>query len=84
MSRLTADLVLRKEFDGSGILLNTRTGILFTLNRTAVCICEALQAGHTDQEILAMLAERTDLPANAAHDLQHFLDQLRAKQYLTD
>ena len=30
MSRLHPDIVLRKEFDGSGILLNTRTGAIFT------------------------------------------------------
>ena len=84
MSRLHPDIVLRKEFDGSGILLNTRTGAIFTLNCTAVCICEGLQNGLADQEILNDLAGKTNLPARAGEDLQKFLTQLRHQNYLAD
>lgn len=84
MSRLHPNIVLRKEFDGSGILLNTRTGAIFTLNCTAVCICEGLQDNLADQEILADLAEKTTLPDNAGEDLQRFLQQLRNQNYLAD
>ncbi len=84
MSRLHKDIVLRKEFDGSGILLHSRTGAIFTLNRTAVCICEGLHADLTDQEILKSLAEKTTLPAGAEADLQKFLEQLRKQNYLAD
>ena len=84
MNRLHKDIVLRREFDGSGILLNTRTGAVFMLNRTAVCICEALTNGLADEEILACLGEKTNLPPDAADHLQKFLTQLRAKNYLAD
>lgn len=82
MSRLEKNIVLRKEFDGSGILLNSRNGVIFTLNRTAVCICEALEKGSSDQEILAELASLTTLPPDAEKDLQKFLIQLRDRGYL--
>ena len=84
MSRLRKEIVLRKEFDGSGILLHSRTGAIFTLNRTAVCICENLQKGLSDQEILADLTQKTTLPPDAAGDLQKFLAQLRTQDYLAD
>ena len=84
MNRLHPDIVLRKEFDGSGILLNTRTGAIFALNCTAVCICEGLQNGLADQEILNDLSRKTTLPSSAGEDLQKFLNQLRNQNYLAE
>ena len=63
--------------DGEAVLLNTRTGAYFSLNKVGTHIWQLYGAGQTAAEVLAGVRERFAVePERAETDLQNLTEKL--------
>ena len=68
--------------DGA-VILDTRRGIISTLNPTGAYVWQALERGEAVEAIAANLARETDGEVNAREqDVREFIDVLKEKQLL--
>lgn len=83
--KLLPDLMLRREFDGTGMLFNPNNGKTFYLNQTAAFICGLLEEGADEATILAEIKNCAEnVSENAERELGKFLDELRGEGFLCD
>jgi hypothetical protein len=82
--RLAKYVKFREEKFG-GVLFETRSEKVFTLNPVGTAIVRELEAGRDTGEILALLKERYLDPKRAIEDEMHaFIAELRAKGLVED
>jgi len=81
LSRLLSSerLTTTRLADDSGVLLDTTTLQVLSVNETGQVLVEALQSGaSTGEELTARLVEELDVDdASARHDVDAFLEELR-------
>lgn len=82
---INPDFIFRKEFDNTGVLLNTVENKVFYLNAISVIIFELLQQGCDKAQILEGLGKRVrNLPPQASQDVDALLEQLKKIGALED
>ena len=82
--RLAKFVKFREEKFG-GVLFETRSEKVFTLNPTAVAVVREVQAGRDEHEIAPRLKDRFEDPAGSIeHEVAALLAQLRAKGLIED
>lgn len=75
-TKLTANFV-ETEVDGEVVLMRLADGDFFALDGTGLAIWQAIDGTRDRAQIMALLAERFDVPkAMLAADLDHFLAEL--------
>src|SRR5713226_3787525 len=68
--------------DGA-ILLDTDTGLMFSVNHVGGLIWESLHKGRTEDEIVNLIVERFQISRDqASSDIRSFSTELRQKQLL--
>lgn len=68
-----------------GVALDTRRGMIFSLNPTGALILELLASGSSEEQITKEIARRCDAEAKQiAEDVRGFLDSLLQKGLVTD
>lgn len=78
-----ADSVLVREIDGEVVILDTQSGRIHQLNRTASFIWRMCDEATTPQDIAAALAREFDVDeATALEDVQKTLSLLRTLKLL--
>ena len=76
------DVVFR-ELDGEAVILNLASGIYFGLDAVATSIWNAVQAGRTLDEIVAVLVEQYEVDVQTlASDVVRFANLLASKGLL--
>ena len=69
--------------DESGIILDTRAGVYFSLNATATIMLEAALACETIDQVVARLVERIDGSADTLRTgVERLIAELRARELL--
>lgn len=82
--RLAKFVKFREEKFG-GVLFETRSEKVFTLNPTAAAAVKEIQAGHDEREIERRLRERFDDPSGAlAREVSALIADLRQKGLVED
>ena len=82
--RLAKFVKFREEAFG-GVLFETRSEKVFTLNPTAAAVVREIQAGCAEREIAARLRDRFDDPAGSLErEVAALLSELRAKGLVVD
>ena len=82
--RLAKFVKFREEKFG-GVLFETRSEKVFTLNPTAVAVVRELEAGSDESEIAARLKDRFDDPAGSIEkEVAVLIAELRAKGLVED
>jgi len=82
--RLAKFVKVREEKFG-GVLFETRSEKVFTLNPTAAAVVKEIQAGHDPTEIERRLLERFDDPSGAlAGEVRTLIADLRQKGLVED
>jgi hypothetical protein len=81
MLKLRDDAIHFREVDGETLLLDLRTSKYLVVNPSATLLWRHLAEGTTRAELVAALAAEYDLdPAEAAADVDAFLDDCRARE----
>ena len=76
--RPSENVVFTSLFDGTGVLLDLRTKLYYTLNETGRLIWEQLERGLGPEEIARRLSEEYDVsPEEALREVEEFLGKLR-------
>ena len=82
---INPDFIFRKEFDNTGILLNSVDNKVFYLNAISVVIFELIQQGCDKAQILEGLGKRVrNLPPQASQDVDSLIEQLKKIGVLQD
>ena len=82
--RLAKFVKFREEKFG-GVLFETRSEKVFTLNPTAAAVVKEIQAGHEASEIERRLRDRFDDPSDAlTREVQALIADLRQKGLVED
>jgi hypothetical protein len=82
--RLAKFVKFREEKFG-GVLFETRSEKVFTLNPTAAAVVREIQAGRSEREIAPRLKDRFDDPAGSIErEVATLLAELRAKGLVED
>jgi len=82
--RLAKFVKFREEKFG-GVLFETRSEKVFTLNPTAAAVVREIQAGRDEREIAPLLKERFDDPAGSIErEVVALLAELRARGLIED
>jgi len=77
--------LMRKEFDGCGIVFEPATNKAMSLNKTGVVIWESIEAGLSEAQITAAVTEKFEVaPEVAAGDVAAFLQLLKEKGLLAE
>lgn len=78
--RLRAGDVSWREVGDEAVILESTTGTYLTLNASGKVLWQALEAGATEAEMAAKLAERFGIDSGlAARDAKDFLESLQAR-----
>jgi Coenzyme PQQ synthesis protein D (PqqD) len=78
-----ADHAIFDTTDGSGVILDTRTGVYFGLNGIATMMLEASLVCETVDQVVARLGERIDGSADALRTgVESLAADLRARELL--
>lgn len=73
----TNSTLITNEIDGQTLLMSTRSGEVVVLNEIGSFIWEALQQGHNEQQISALLASLYDVTLEkATQDVANFVAHL--------
>ena len=82
--RLNSPDVIEETVDGEVLIVNTVSGVYYSLNGTGAYVWNALLAGHAPAEVAAAYAEDAAdaAPAAVAAALEHFAQQLEDEQLL--
>jgi putative mycofactocin binding protein MftB len=84
MMRLAKHVKFRQEKFG-GVLFETRSEKVFTLNATAAAVVREIEAGHEQSEIAANLTDRfSGSPATIEREVAGLIGDLRQKGLLED
>ena len=72
------------QMDGDTVVLNTASGRYFSLEGVGSTIWQALQQGHTTEELIRLVADRYDVDADtAAQDVDALLGKLEEAGLVT-
>jgi hypothetical protein len=78
-----ADHAIFDATDGAGIILDTRTGVYFSLNGTATLMLQAGLTCETLDQVVAQLATRIDASAGMLRTgVESLVTQLRGRELL--
>jgi len=78
-----ADHAVFDTTDGSGVILDTRSGVYFGLNTTATIMLQAGLSCETVDQVVARLVERIDGSADTLRtDVESLAADLRARELL--
>jgi len=83
--RLNPLVMMRKEFDDTGIVFDPENNKAMTLNRVGTVIWESIENGLSEEQIADAVTENFSVErAVAEKDISNFLETLRNKGLLTD
>ena len=84
--KLNPFVMMREEFDGTGIVFDPDRNKAISLNSTGVAVWKVLASGGTEADAIhAILTEFSDVTeAQAKQDVAKFFGVLREKGLLTD
>jgi len=81
--KLNPLILMRTEFDGTGIALNPETNAALALNATGIVIWKALEEDKSEDDIVDIFIEKYQLDKEKAQqDVRAFLEAMAAKGLL--
>jgi len=83
--KLNPQMMMRREFDGTALVLDSESNEAMSLNKVGAIIWESLEKGLSEEQVAeAVTAQFAVDSAVAARDVSSFLEILKSKGMLVD
>ena len=76
--------IIFEQFDNETVLVNTESGVFYSLNPTATAVLKLIEEGCPPDQLTAVLFPGNSAPPQAAPAIHSFLQQLAAESILRD